>query len=118
MESFAGKVGLVQRVLPSYRAPFFNALGNAFPEGLSVFAGEARANEMIQPIASLQTAQLAHGANWHLFGGRAYLCIQIGLLHWLKGWDPDILIVEANPRYLRTPAAVRWMHAQGRAVIG
>jgi glycosyltransferase involved in cell wall biosynthesis len=28
------------------------------------------------------------------------------------------LIVEANPRYLSTPAAVRWMHARGRMVIG
>jgi glycosyltransferase involved in cell wall biosynthesis len=28
----------------------------------------------------------------------------------LKTWDPEVLIVEANPRYLRTPAALRWMH--------
>jgi glycosyltransferase involved in cell wall biosynthesis len=28
------------------------------------------------------------------------------------------LIVEANPRYLATPAAVRWMHARGRPVLG
>jgi glycosyltransferase involved in cell wall biosynthesis len=29
-----------------------------------------------------------------------------------------VLIVEANPRYLRTAAAVRWMHKHGRPVIG
>ena len=29
-----------------------------------------------------------------------------------------MLIVEANPHYLRTPAAVRWMHALNKPVIG
>jgi glycosyltransferase involved in cell wall biosynthesis len=37
---------------------------------------------------------------------------------WLEDWDPDVLIVEANQRYLSTPMAVRWMHARGRPVIG
>jgi glycosyltransferase involved in cell wall biosynthesis len=39
-------------------------------------------------------------------------------MNWLKDCDPDVLIVEANPRYLSTPSAIRWMHARGRPVIG
>lgn len=118
MSSFRGRVGLVQRVLPEYRAPFFNALGQACPSGLGVFAGEPRLDEMIKTAASLEHAQLAMGKNLHLFKGRLYLCIQLGLLHWLKSFNPDVLIVEANPRYLRTPAALRWMRRRGRTVIG
>jgi glycosyltransferase involved in cell wall biosynthesis len=39
-------------------------------------------------------------------------------MNWLKEWNPDALIVEANPRYLSTSSAVKWMHAQGKPVIG
>jgi glycosyltransferase involved in cell wall biosynthesis len=53
-----------------------------------------------------------------LFSGSFYFCYQRGFIHWLEDWNPDALIVEANPRYLSTPAAVRWMHARGRKVIG
>jgi glycosyltransferase involved in cell wall biosynthesis len=37
---------------------------------------------------------------------------------WLAEWQPDALVLEANPRYLSTPGAVRWMHAHHRPVIG
>jgi glycosyltransferase involved in cell wall biosynthesis len=47
-----------------------------------------------------------------------YLCWQGGLLEWLESWQPEVLVMEANPRYLRTTAAVRWMHARRRPVIG
>ena len=36
-------------------------------------------------------------------------------MDWLKDWNPDVLIVEANPRYLSTPAAVKWMHEHADA---
>jgi len=118
MRSFKGKIGLVQRVVPNYRAPFFNALGRACICGLSVFAGKPRPHEMIKPAEDLEDAHLTLGKNLHLFKNKFYLCVQIGLLDWLADWNPDALIVEANPRYQRTPAAVRWMHHRGRPVIG
>ncbi|MFZ7127841.1 MAG: glycosyltransferase family 4 protein [Desulfobacterales bacterium] len=118
MEGFPGKVGLIQRVLPEYRVPFFNALGRACKGGLSVFAGAPKPNEMIKPVARLEDADLTYGRNLHILSGKAYLCIQSGLLDWLQAWNPDILIVEANPRYLRTPASIRWMQGRRRPVIG
>lgn len=116
--NFHGKVGLVQRVLPDYRAPFFSALGNRCSRGLGVFAGQPRQQESIKSADRLDNAQLTLGKNWHLLRGNFYLCHQQGLLSWLKSWDPDVLIVEANPRYISTPAAVRWMQRKGRPVIG
>ena len=47
-----------------------------------------------------------------------YLCWQTNLINWLEEWQPDVLVVEANPRYLNTPRAVRWMHRRRRPVIG
>jgi glycosyltransferase involved in cell wall biosynthesis len=58
------------------------------------------------------------GKNIHLLNGNLYLCYQLGLVDWLKNWNPDALIVEANARYLSTPPAVKWMHRRGRPVIG
>ena len=118
MSKFQGKAGLVQRVLPNYRAPFFNALGERCADGLGVFSGSPRAEEMIKTVDQLDKARLTHGKNMHLFQGSLYLCLQVGLIDWLKNWDPDVLIVEANPRYLHTPRAVRWMHQRSRPVIG
>ena len=118
MPEFTGKVGLIQRVLPDYRAPFFNALSQTCTEGLGVFAGLPRPQEMIHTVDHLDEAQLTLGKNIHFLHGGLYLCWQQGLLAWLKDWNPNVLIVEANPHYLRTSAAVRWMHGRNRTVIG
>ena len=50
-------MGVIQRVLPAYRAAFFDALAAECAGGLSVFAGQPRPEEMIeeQP-AGLRTA--------------------------------------------------------------
>lgn len=116
--AFDGRVGIVQRVLPRYRAPFFDLLAEHCEGGLSVFAGEARAGEAIPLADKLNKAQWTQAENVHLFGGRFYLCYQRGLINWLENWDPDVLIVEANPRYLSMGAAIRWMHERNRPVVG
>ena len=117
---YNGKLGLVQRVLPSYRAPFFDALAASCAGGLSLFAGQPRADEAIAGAAGLRVAQLAPAHNLHF--GRAssalYFCYQRGLEDWLAAWAPDALVIEANFRYLSTPAAVRWMHSRKRPVLG
>jgi glycosyltransferase involved in cell wall biosynthesis len=115
---FAGKLALQQRVLPKYRAPFFDLLASACNGEMSLFTGLPRPVEGIATTDKLQIADYHVGKNIHLFNGSLYLCYQLGLVNWLKEWDPDALVVEANPRYLSTPAAVRWMHRRERPVIG
>jgi hypothetical protein len=39
-------------------------------------------------------------------------------MNWLRSWQPDVLIMEANPRYLRSGAVMNWMKARGGKVIG
>ena len=114
---FSGRLGLQQRVLPSYRVPFFDLLAGSCEGGMSLFAGLAMEAESVK-AGNLQIANYQSGENVHLFGGAFYLCYQKGLLNWLTDWNPDALIMEANPRYLATPSAVKWMHARGRKVIG
>lgn len=116
--TFPGKLGLQQRVLPEYRAPFFDALAAVCEGGLSVFAGKARQVEAIKTVTRLQKAHYAPAHNRHFFSGQFYLCQQGGLIEWLEDWQPDALVIEANPRYLSTPKAVAWMHTHGRPVLG
>jgi glycosyltransferase involved in cell wall biosynthesis len=117
---FPGKLALQQRVLPAYRAPFFDALAQACTGGLSVFAGQPRPDENIPSPQGLQIAQLVPARNWHFFSVQSpfYRCYQPGIVHWLESWQPDALIVEANPRYLSTPSSIRWMHIRNKPVIG
>ena len=118
MIRYAGKLALQQRVLPSYRAPFFDLLASACEGGMSLFTGLPRSNEGITTAPQLQNADYKLGRNIHLFSDSLYLCYQRGLINWLEERNPDALIVEANPRYLSTPSAVGWMHRRGRPVIG
>lgn len=117
-KQFSGRVGIVQRVLPRYRASFFDLLARQIEGGLSVFAGQPRPDEAIPSADKLAVAKWQQVHNVHFFSGSLYACFQPGLTDWLNDWNPDALIVEANPRYLSTPAAVRWMHAHKRPVIG
>lgn len=118
MNNFQGKLALQQRVLPHYRAPFFDLLASACDGGMSLFTGLPRPVEGITTTNHLQIANYKLGNNIHLFNGQFYLCYQQGLLDWLKEQNPDALIVEANPRYLSTPSTVAWMHKRNKPVIG
>jgi len=117
---FKGRLGLVQRVLPVYRAPFFEALAASCAGGLSVFAGQPRPEEAIAVSSALQTARLTPAQNIHILSTSSplYFCYQRGLSGWLADWNPDALILEANFRYLASPAAMRWMRERGRPLIG
>ena len=118
MKSFSGKLALQQRVLPSYRAPFFDLLASACDGGMSLFTGLPRVEEGIVVANELQVTSYTLGRNIHLSGGSFYLCYQQGLMEWLKETNPDALIMESNPRYLSTSSAVKWMHQQHKPVIG
>ena len=118
MNRFLGKLAVQQRVLPNYRAPFFELLASACEGGMSLFTGLPRKSEGITIANQLPITNYRLGKNIHLFSGSLYLCYQRGLIDWLEKWNPDALIVEANPRYLSTPSAVKWMHARNKPVIG
>jgi glycosyltransferase involved in cell wall biosynthesis len=118
MNQFHGRLAVQQRVLPSYRVPLFDLLASACERDMSLFTGLPRSIEEITTADHLQITKYHLGKNIHLFSGPLYLCYQRGLMDWLEQWDPDALIVEANPRYLSTPSAVRWMHQRSRPVIG
>lgn len=119
-QSYPGRLALQQRVLPAYRAPFFDLLALDCDGGLSVFAGQPLPQEGIAAAGELRTARLFNARNIHLShpGSPLYQCWQPGLIDWLETCQPDALIVEANPRYRSTPEAVRWMHARSRPVAG
>ncbi|HEY9076664.1 MAG TPA: glycosyltransferase [Anaerolineaceae bacterium] len=112
------RLGLQQRVLPAYRVPFFTTLAGYCGKGLGIFAGHPRIEEAIETQQQVPGALVWQAKNLHLLSGKAYLCWQQGLLPWLEAWQPDALVMEANPRYLSSLQAVHWMRARHRPVIG
>jgi glycosyltransferase involved in cell wall biosynthesis len=85
-----------------------------------VYAGQARSEEAIRSIEGLASASFFPARNIHIgrVGSPFYLCWQPDLVRWLVSWQPSVLILEANPRYLSTRQAIAWMHARRRPVIG
>lgn len=117
-ETFHGRLGLQQRVLPDYRVPFFEQLAASCRDGFSLTAGQPRPVEAIQTAGRLEVGELTQIENQHILSGGLYLCRQPGLIPWLESWRPDVMVVEANPRYLTNYQAIRWMHARNRPVLG
>ena len=115
---FPGRLAIQQRVLTPYRAAFFDVLAQACDGGLSVCSGLPRPEESIAVTDELHFAHYVPLKNTHLFRGPFYLCFQPGLTGWLSDLNPDALILEANLRYLATPAAIRWMKQRVRPVLG
>ena len=118
--TFPGRVGIQQRVFPSYRRDFFECLGRACQGGLSLLAGLPGPGEGIIPGDSLEGAHYVKAGNLHFLRASSpfYICWQKGLIRWLEDWQPEVLIVEANSRTESSRLAVRWMHKHRRPVLG
>lgn len=118
--NFPGRLGVQQRVLPSYRAALFDLLSQSCQGGLCLFAGLALPVEGITPARGLQSAHYTLAHNHHFLdpGSPFYLCWQSDFIRWLDTCQPEALIVEANPRYPSTRLAIRWMRERGRRVLG
>lgn len=112
------RLGVQQRVYAAYRQPFFEALAAECRHGMSLFAGTARPGEHIPQSDALENGSFYPAKNHHLFSGGLYLCWQAGLLAWARSFDPQVLIVEANPRYLNLRQAINLVHKRGGKVIG
>jgi len=115
---YHGKLAILQRVLPTYRAQFFDLLAESCQGGLTICAGEPRLREGIETTRQLKSALLTPVRNIHMLGGALYMCWQSGLIEWLNAQDPGALILEANPRYISSRAAIQWMKKRSRPVIG
>lgn len=118
MDVFRGRLGIQQRVLANYRAPFFDALARYCEKGLSVGSGLPLPEESITIATSLEVTQQYKLHNLHLFKGSMLLCYQRGIKEWLCDWEPDALIMEINTRTISNHMALRWMKKRSRPVLG
>ncbi len=98
--TFPGRLGIQQRVLPAYRGGFFDALAEACEGGLSIFAGDVHPDESIPTTKELDFARYVHSRNYHFLQVHSpyYFLWQAGLVQWMQDWNPDVLVVEANPK--------------------
>jgi glycosyltransferase involved in cell wall biosynthesis len=118
MKSIPVRLGVLQRVLPEYRVPFFDMLAENCPKGFCLFAGRTQPGEGILEADFLHNAALFPAHNHYLLGGRTYLVRQSNIMEWLEQWHPDVLVAEASPRIINLSTAIHWMHTRKRKVIG
>lgn len=118
--TFSGRLAVQQRVLPAYRAPFFEMLAGECQGGLSVFAGQPLPEENTTPARGLETAQYFPARNWNFLHTPSpfYQCWQANGRTWLEGWQPDVLVIEGNPRTPSSRCLRRWMQRRQRPVLG
>ncbi|HSM24611.1 MAG TPA: glycosyltransferase family 4 protein [Anaerolineaceae bacterium] len=112
------RLAIQQRVIPSYRVPFLELLANQPTIELGVFAGAPQDVEQINFVKHIQNVDFEFSKNKHIFEGKFYFCLQPAFKTWIRNWNPDILIAEANPRYLSTPAVLKWMRSKSKPVLG
>ena len=111
------RIGLLQRVFPAYRAPFFDALAAA-SRGMCLFSGQPMSSEALGVQGRLNEARHVLCHNLYLGWGPFLTVWQHGLLDWLEAWQPEVLVADTNPRNASTGSVIRWMHARRRPVIG
>lgn len=116
---FPGRVGFVQRVLPPYRAAFFDLLASRCTGGLQVLAGDPREGEGHgTETDALHQAVHVPTRNVYLGDGSGAFHWQRGLADWLRGWHPDVVVCDTSMRCLTTVLA-RWkMRGKNRRVLG
>jgi len=112
------RLAIQQRVIPTYRAPFLELLATHPDLHVGVFAGEPKNKEQINIIHQLNGIDYQLSKNIHLFDGKFYICLQPEFKNWVLNWEPDVLILEANPRYQSTPYVIQWMKTKNKPVLG
>ena len=115
---FNGRAGIAQRLLQPYRISVYDMVASKCRGGLSVFASRFDHHNKSLADRDLAVAQFVPAMNRYFFSGKFDLCWQAGIQRWLTTWQPDIVIVEANPRNLSTPLMIRWLHRHGCRVMG
>lgn len=128
-KAFAGlrRVLVVQRVLPTYRVRFFEALSASPNLAVTVASGE------VDQRSALRGGEATLGiARWPLhnaalrLGGREIVAFQSGMIPAINATDPDVIIAEFNlrivsnlllwmiARYRRRPL-ILWGHGFGKS---
>lgn len=118
VKGFNGRVGIIQRLLAFYRRPFFERLAASPGISLSVLAGQPCSHEALKTADYLAGATLGTTKNLYWEGPAGLICWQTGVLSWLRQVDPQILVVEGNPRILSHWPAIWWMRRRKRPVLG
>ena len=117
---FDGRVALQDLVMPLYRRPIYEMLGERIQRGFGVFTGVSVLNRTRGVVMSeeLDVTEHVKPPNRHFGYGAFEVVWQQGLSKWLSEFRPDVFIAAANPRTLSTNLGRRWAQKQGIPVLG
>lgn len=117
---FDGRVALQDLVMPLYRRPIYEMLGERITGGFGVFTGVSKLSRTRGVVMSEELDVTEHHTppNHHIGYGPFEMVWQPGLAKWLGGFRPDVLIAAANPRTLSTNLGRRWANRNDVPVLG
>ena len=115
---FPGSICIRQRILPQYRATFFDLLADRCDGELWVVAGAANATDSADSERKLQVAKLAPVVNKKSGAGVFTRYTQLGLLEHLQKHAPDVFVTVPNPRLRDMKKVVRHVRSSGIPAIG
>lgn len=110
MKTFTGSICIRQRVLASYRKPFFDDLASRCQGGCVVIAGQPDTNETLNVATELDLAQFIELRNTYRGSGTFERYFQPELEKELRNLNPSVFVSEANPRLVdmrKTLSAMR-----------
>jgi len=120
----SGEVTLVRKIairqvsIPTYRVGFFELLAERFDGSITLLANtnsQSDGVEITDHVAGCDLVKLP----LRRFGiGRMHLLYQPGLVSVLKSVRPDVLVTDANGRFVDSRNASEWMQSQGCVSIG
>ncbi len=112
------RVAIQQRLFPAYRRAFFERLAASDCLTATLASGQPKATEGIVECSEPYPSFYTRVSNRYLLPGAASVVYQNGVVDWIEATDPDVLVVEANPRLISNRSLINWMHDRDRPVAG
>ncbi len=116
--TFPGRMCIRQRILPKYRAPFFEMLAERCEGGLTLIAGVPKDTESTSSVQRMKVADLISVTNESRLSGVFEFYWQKNLRQHLVNASPDVIVTEANPRFSDMRQLVQYARSSGCPVLG
>ena len=118
MSVFDGDICIRQRVLASYRYPFFDLLAKSCSGDVHVIAGQPKPDEGIATKGTLKQARHVEIPNRYRRSGVLLSYSQPGIVDCLGRLKPNLFVTQPDPRFSDMRAVVNAIHKLGIPAVG
>jgi glycosyltransferase involved in cell wall biosynthesis len=111
-------VAIQQRILAFYRIPFFKKLAEIPNLSIHIHTGLPANYESINALDYSELPYISFGRTSHYFKGSFYFCYQNEVHRWIKTLNPDVCVIDNNPRIISNRSIIHYAKKCGSPIIG